>query len=476
MKVLNKVFLFLLPVGLLALLSCSPSSSPVQEESPSSRSRDFEFFYVSDSYGNPIAEAHILIGYEEGLEFSGNLITTNREGMAYAPAEWTSPLPISIYKDGYVSKTHLDLIPNSYAFQIQDISTSAPITRSGKVTGFKNIKKDGYLDFGIVIPSFSREDFLNIDLSKMISPELDRISVLGVRFNIPSNIFLPKQSESYFLIPFTLEKAIFKLFFDIEGTYSTSVHRGKFHLKTVSDKLNSGKKYYEVVNDFQFLGMDKHRIQAKKALSQEALELSSDLALDQSFQIPAHIQGSSNRLLFAVSATEMANEFSAMDIKLKDKSQPQLYFAKDSSPQVLFADTAYEEIDSVYGKISESMSTALYPVERLDQAVLIPPTPRPVYQDNALVSELPQVHGGITPHNMKLNLAHIEIQKTDDFYFERKQISWEIESNTWHSNIQLPKIPALNKQNFKRWSIIYFAKEEGSYNATHMVRNALDIN
>lgn len=60
---------------------------------------------VTDSAGNAISGAQILIGSTLGSPFAGNLISTSEDGVFTAPAEWTSAQSVTISAPGYVRAT-----------------------------------------------------------------------------------------------------------------------------------------------------------------------------------------------------------------------------------------------------------------------------------------------------------------------------------------------------------------------------------
>ncbi len=430
---------------------------------------------VIDTNGQPVADASVLIGYEKDKEFSGNILTTDDAGTVALPEKWSTPLPVTIFKEGYINLTHLDIEPKGHIFQIKKTPQAPSLSASGTVQSFTDIKKDGMIDFGLVIPSFSREGLLNLDLSKMISPELEKISVLGFEFQVPSNIFLPKQSENYGFIPFTIEKALFKIFFDFPGKYPVTANRGRFDFKKVSDKLKNGKSYFEVVNDFQFTGVGLHNLEIEDQAG-TPVQLPSATALSAKIELNAPVTPSQNRMIYGIATLLEQSSYSILDIKLKDSTRQFLAFPQNAEPYILLADSGYEKINEEVGKISESMSTALYKAADLQQAVLLQTIEKPQALVNGVKSQTPHLKPGLLAHSTRILLSNIEAQSTDSFYVERKSTQWEIYSNKWITEVQLPNIENRDKTTFKRWDVIYFATQEGETHATHMVRNAVDFN
>ncbi len=150
------------------LLSCSKkdhTQKTVQEDLLERlRVQNSSTLLVVDSFGAPVEGATILIGYEKDKEFIGNTLTTDSSGTASFPNKWLSPLPVTIAKEGFVTHTQMDLSPSAHIFQVRRVTPVQLLAKTGKIERFADIKKDGLIDFGLVIPSFKRDELLNLDL------------------------------------------------------------------------------------------------------------------------------------------------------------------------------------------------------------------------------------------------------------------------------------------------------------------------
>lgn len=475
---MNLLKLILIP---LLLISCSKKEQKLQplterqlESFQKSAVQANSLLVVNARDGMPVAGTTILIGTEANKEFQGNLLSTDENGMAAIPEGWTESLAVTADKPGFVTQTHLNKTPQSFVLQIQPIPQSInqyPIT--GSVDGFGNLKKDGFIDFALVVPSFTRESLLNIDLSKMISPELEAISVLGFTFNLPSNIYLPRQTESYSFIPFSLEKPLFKIFFDFPGSHFVSANRGRFDFKKVAETIKSGKTYFEVVNDFQFASYGVHSLEVVN--NTPKLKLATATLLKQSVTFNPSVNVS-NRLLYGLAVTEQQNSYSVVDIKIKSSPAPKLLFPENTIKQILLVNVEIEKAPNNVNKIADSMSTALVAENQVAKAVLLDPITKPENIDRGVQATAPIAKPGVTPHSTRIYLSDLDVQMTPDYYVERKTVQWEIFSEGWITKAQLPQLGAHDKTLFKRWDVIYFGQAEGAKDATHMVRNAVNFN
>ncbi|MEO5667407.1 MAG: hypothetical protein ABIR96_05045 [Bdellovibrionota bacterium] len=80
----------------------------------------------------------------------------------------------------------------------------------GKVSGFKKLDRDGWVDVAVVIPTLSEEQLLSFDFSNLLSPN-EKMKAGPVEMDVPGNVFVPEQKERYGLIPVTLRKDSFSL-------------------------------------------------------------------------------------------------------------------------------------------------------------------------------------------------------------------------------------------------------------------------
>ncbi len=137
--------------------------------------------------------------------------------------------------------------------QLEKQELAQRIELRGTGRGYGSLARDGYIQFGLMMPGFTKANILTFDMGRVISPETDTIRVIGRSFRVPSNIALPEQTESYFF-DVTLDKPVYRTFFANTKPQARlfGLH-GRFNLKTVADKMRGGSEFVDIVNDIEFI-------------------------------------------------------------------------------------------------------------------------------------------------------------------------------------------------------------------------------
>ncbi|HMN67970.1 MAG TPA: hypothetical protein PKC28_05470, partial [Bdellovibrionales bacterium] len=208
---------------------------------------------VQDKMGQPIIGATIMFGFEPGNPFEGNVITTDGSGIAATPADWKAALPVTVQAAGFVSQTLPVTMPSDLIFALSTQEGMAELEVAGETTDFGRLRTDGKVDFGLVIPALNREQMLGFDLSTVISPKTDTITIIGNDVELPSNLTLPEQTESY-IFPITFNKPGYRVYVRNPGPYTVSATHGQFPLQRVVNDIRDGKSMFELINHFKFLG------------------------------------------------------------------------------------------------------------------------------------------------------------------------------------------------------------------------------
>lgn len=208
---------------------------------------------VINQFGEPIAQAQILIGSAQGNPFRGNFIQTDKFGFAQIPKEWTTTEHVTVDAVGYIRLTLLNQKPGDMTLKMSTAYLAQRAEVRGEVTQLPVVNGDKFIDFGLVIPAMTRADLLNFDLSQVISPINDTITVAGNQAQVPSNVSLPTQKENY-IFNLTISKPVYRLMVPTLGQKRFFATRGKFPFKTVIDELRAGKPFYELINYFSITG------------------------------------------------------------------------------------------------------------------------------------------------------------------------------------------------------------------------------
>lgn len=208
---------------------------------------------VFNQANQAVANAQVLIGTAVGTPFKENLKVTDKNGFISLP-EWTERTHITVQAQGYIRQTLLNQQPGTFQIKLNPAYMTARPVLKGSVSGLPVKDGDKMMDFSLVIPTLAKGDLMNFDLNAIISPFDDSIDIIfGKKAELPSNVSLPTQKEKYnFLISLTLSKPEHSVYALNYGQKTFYAFSGKFPFKEVMEQLNDDKKFYEVLNSFQF--------------------------------------------------------------------------------------------------------------------------------------------------------------------------------------------------------------------------------
>ncbi|RME15082.1 MAG: hypothetical protein D6797_07455, partial [Bdellovibrio sp.] len=167
----------------------------------------------------PIQGAQVLIGYGKDNPFQGNVFQTDEDGFILPVSMWQEPLPVTVEAQGYTRATYWAITQDAAKVYLSRKPLETPYVIKGKTTSYGRLRRDGKIDFGLVLPALSREQMIRFNISTIMSPDFDTIRVIGRRFLIPSNISLPQQTESY-ILPLRFNKPSFRLSLNDSDIYT----------------------------------------------------------------------------------------------------------------------------------------------------------------------------------------------------------------------------------------------------------------
>ena len=147
---------------------------------------------VIDKNHQPVANATILLGFEPGNPFPGNVLKTAADGSVGIPGDWKAALPVTVIAPGFITTTLPVLMPGEHLITVSQVEGVAQLEIKGTTTGFGRIITDGKVDFGMVIPAMSRESMLSFDIGSVLSPQNDTIEIIG---NTTASFWLPKYTQ-----------------------------------------------------------------------------------------------------------------------------------------------------------------------------------------------------------------------------------------------------------------------------------------
>jgi hypothetical protein len=209
---------------------------------------------VTDMDGKAIPQAQILIGQGLNEPFVSNFIESDENGVFAAPGAWTSPQTVTVSAPGYLRVSYLAQMPTGQTFRLRKAAKEKKYELKGQATGFKVIDKDDKVDFALLVPVLKKNDLFAFDMTKVISSQMDEISVYGQKIQMPSNVSLPRQKENYGIIPVTMEKPVFRIYFEEMGPQKVIAVRGQFPFSKVTKEMENKKPFNELINYLSIQG------------------------------------------------------------------------------------------------------------------------------------------------------------------------------------------------------------------------------
>lgn len=314
---------------LISFTGCSPQLTNSPLLTPSSQPEVSTWFkainpselksiLVLSALNQPVPHAQILVGTELNQPFAQNLLETDEFGIAIVPAEWQSATAITIQAEGFVRQTLLNQLPGDLIIKLKfKPLTSKPLLK-GQVTQLPVVNGDKQTDFSLVLPTVARKDLLSFSLDSVISAENDKITLVGQEVEIPSNVSLPTQKESY-ILPLTLSKPEYRLYAQQLGPQTFYALSGQFPFKPVVKEFMDGKKFYEVINQFNFTTGSMRDLNIVTGLNSLNIP-SQDLKFSQKLTVKGSA-AAEDEVVLSLAVNELNGQFVPTDVKQFNPSQ-----------------------------------------------------------------------------------------------------------------------------------------------------------
>lgn len=460
---------------------------------------------IVDTHGNGIAGASVLIGGALGDPFAGNQLITDANGYATPPAAWKSALPLTVEANGFVRTTYIPVSPGQIQLELRRGDSPNSYQISGQTQGFGDLRTDGKVDFGLVIPAIHKSQMLQFDVGNMVSPEVDTISVVGRTIEIPSNITLPQQRESY-IFPITLNKPNYRMFVRQTGIYNMVAMHGQFPLQTVVDELRAGKSMFDMIKHFTFMsaGVVQSYVSEgglSQSLSVDGVPFSQPLtkvapsfpaghmmmavalADDGEYLYPTDVKTVEANQSVQLNGASGTNSSILSILRLDSSNQPT---NKEQLFELLNADTfnirAWAEATASSTSAFGQLSFVLQSSTDGSAPRFLNLVPAPVVTTDLLTVTPPSQVSGVTAVATLAIYSEIEVTGGEKVKTERRTRLWEVVSPGWVNQIALPNI-ALNPDPNKthRWEILFLGRAGATNSSnplegiTHVTRNATDL-
>jgi hypothetical protein len=427
---------------------------------------------VADSNGQPIANAQVLIGAALGRPFASNFITARADGTFEAPVEWTGSEVVTVAAPGYVRASFYGQTPQGQTFQLRTSQPEVQFELKGMGTGFQTKDSDNLVDFALMIPSVQRADLFSFNLNMFVSPEVDRITVYGNAIDLPSNLSLPRQKEAYGIIPVTLEKAQYRMYFDAMGNYQVVTLRGQFPFKQVVGDMQNGKSYLDIINYFSLKGGSLTSVSIGQSTQVQDLPVNSfSFTESRELLTPAFAK---DEFLLTAALSPYQGQYIPTDFKnVPSNVKFKLGTAAGETPQLLVAlKKKAEQYEMGGGKLSAAL-ISFGPGVRPE---LLPLIEKPQVSSLTEVSAvLPNAPASIKPMATYMVLSSVSRQGSGATLVEETSRLWEVYAQDWQAEMHLPQWPDESLATGSlRWEISYLGAQNGSNKAVDLSPRILE--
>lgn len=462
---------------------------------------------VVDAEGRPVVGADVLIGLAPGNPFRGNQLKTNAQGQFSVPAGWNRPQPITIEAQGFIKATfdRVPARPRAYVIVRQELDQ--PITVRGEARNFPGIQRNGWVDFALVLPTFRKSDLLGFELSQVISPETDRITIVGNNIDIPSNISLPRQRETY-VIPITLDKPQFRTEVRRTGENEFVATHAQFPFRETVDHIRGGGSIFDIIKDFRFIGAGLESTNVTQQNSRLNISVNQ-----MRFQDTMTVRGPSianDQMMFTLGLVNREGRYFPTDLKFLESNQAIQLRTVQGQGEVFKAALLTNKADGVVSQetIESIFQEELDPPQLLKKVIeastetsnlqqmsialqrgnddsafqFLPLVEAPFVRGTGALLRPPASRPGITPLSTRLILSEVEKLKSGEIESERRTRLWEVSAPGWVTTIELPNHELVKKPNrVYRWEVIFLAHSGQATStddieaATHISRNAVNF-
>lgn len=450
---------------------------------------------VLDEAGQAVSGATVQLGVRSGHPFSGNIFKTDASGKIEARAElWSqnwNETPVTVEAPGFVRATVYGVSQEDHRIVLTKARSLVKTELVGKTTGYGRLASNGTLDVSLVFPSVAERDLGRLELTSLIGAGVDRVSVYGQDLELPENLSVPEQTETFMgFIPVTLNKLQYRVRFPFEGDLGVSAVRAQFDFKKTVGDLRDGKSFFDIINRFQFRSMATRNLALKTGVQ------SFDLPIDESKLAPkVTVQGAGipkGYAMIAIAAQGSRGRFAVSDVKRLLPGERQTLVTVDRSSASFdafrivrslkkyqpsrtdFSGYDYEEVSSVVSQLALASATVSAPSVRFLEFL------RPVTTSGRSVHlDAPTTSGGIAIKAGRLLLSAVKPVSSGSLWLVDKTPLWEFRFRGARSKVDLPSFGSdlwATKGRY-RWEHEYIGHDvmAASDELTHHVRTAVDF-
>jgi hypothetical protein len=437
--------------------------------------------------GEPVTSGMVLIGWALNDPFFGNYYAeTNNSGCVLIPEGWQEALPVTIRADGYMQTTFYAQLPEPKLFQINGAHVWEPLEISGTTKDYQGVRKDGKIDFGLVLPVLKRDRFFFFNVTDVISPSMDYLEAYG-QHAIPSNMAFPDQKENYSIFPVRINKPTYRIGVRAPGLHRVVAGHGRMPFKDTIKAIRDGASMFDLLNRIQFHSGGMAQVNVGSRGGKVDISMNQmEYAAGPSISAPRF---ASDKRMVAVTLHQNGNELIPADVKaFGSGEQKQLKSLVGYSNKSIFSVLGTtQKIDERVVNLKPQMSLTIAEGGSVSyKPQFLPLIEKPVVTGASLQAKAPQSVAGLNRVATIAILMDVKIEHTSSFYSETKKHKWEMYLQDWQEDIRLPQWPdreVLDEVN--RWEVMYLghSKERSDMaigpcllkEVTHATRNGVDL-
>ncbi|MES2964985.1 MAG: carboxypeptidase-like regulatory domain-containing protein [Bdellovibrionota bacterium] len=473
-------------LAMIALVGCSKHTNQItSSEGVGMLAPMSQALTITDMSGAPIANAKVMIGMKENAPFPGNVLTTDAQGQIALPSGWTDAQPVTIDAPGFVRATYFATMPLTASLAVNRAIVPLRLELKGTAKSFTNVTKDKMMDIALLFPALPRTAVNTLSVGALISPEIDTISVMGQKMEIPSNVAIPKQTEDY-IFPITIEKDEFRMYFPTAGTWKVAAVHARFPFKKTVDALRSGKSFFEVINTFEFMEGSINDMSVSKSTQTSDISVNTaPFTKSIAFAAPRYEQGFD---MLALALSEQSGLFYVTDVKtMAPQAKEMLSAPKAGSGAALVVAALRRQGAPTEGAGVEELSAVTLAANQSVAFDFLPVVKAPALAGMTLNLDMPRTVASVEPVMTYAILNKVEKVGQGQMKLEQKTAQWELFAPAWAGRLDLPemsKLPSKSGDKF-RWEVTFGGNflGQGSMPASpatlgrlsHITRSAADL-
>ncbi|MGE5086643.1 MAG: hypothetical protein ACM3MG_10110, partial [Bacillota bacterium] len=366
----------------------------------------------------------------------------------------------TIAAPGYVRVTYMNIEPGALNVKLRKMNTLRQYQVKGTAVGLPIQNGDDQIDFGLVMPAFTKMQLFSFNIDSIVSSQSDNISIMSQDIPIPANLSLPKQSEKYAFFTINLEKPAYRIYFGQPGIQRVFVAKGRLPFKSTVNSLREGKQFWELINSIKISGGAIRDLNITSG--QTTLDLpTNELSFTNGKSITAP-QFRGDEALMVAAITNQSGYLIPTDVKRLSSGQTTNLNTLGGSPSNALIILKKSD-DWTSG--ADRVSTAMVPFAATSTPQVLPLIGNPTISGGGHELTLPELKtiSGVHPiGTLSLLSVEIEVQQGPD-KVKVMNPAWEVYSENWATNLKVPMFPGDHFGNGKkRWEVNFLGSQTAS--------------